>query len=105
MAMFAFALTIPTPLKTSPRMLCSMYPKTCSTRQRTFDFFRFDSFALARIYNPSLSNIRIFNPQTYHTFFIINYLMRIANPYITQCRIANPTQRPALRTSPRTEII
>ena len=33
----------------------------------------------------------------------MNYLMRIANPYITQCRIANPTQRPALRTSPRTE--
>ena len=106
MAMFAFALTIPTPLKTRPRMLCSMYPKTCSTRQRTFDFFRFDSFCaftLARIYNPSLSNIRIFNPQTYHTLFIMNYLMRIANPYITQCRIANPTQRPDFRTSPRTD--
>ena len=42
--MFAFALTIPTPLKTSPLMLCSMNPKTCSTRQLTFDFFRFDSF-------------------------------------------------------------
>lgn len=34
----------------------------------------------------------------------MNYLMRIANPYITQCRIVNPTQRPALRTSPRTEL-
>ena len=33
----------------------------------------------------------------------MNYLMRIANPYIYMCRIANPTQRPALRTSPRTE--
>ena len=32
----------------------------------------------------------------------MNYLMRIANPYIYMCRIANPTQRPALRTSPRT---
>ena len=33
----------------------------------------------------------------------MNYLMRIANPYIYMCRIANPTQRPALRTSPRTD--
>ena len=33
----------------------------------------------------------------------MNYLMRIANPYITQCRIANPTQRPDFRTSPRTD--
>ena len=63
-----------------------------------------NSFTLARIYNPSLSNIRICNPQTYHTLFIMNYLMRIANPYIYMCRIANPTQRPALRTSPRTEL-
>ena len=31
--------------------------------------------------------------------------MRIANPYIYMCRIANPTQRPALRTSPRTDIL
>lgn len=29
--------------------------------------------------------------------------MRIANPYNNLCRIANPTQRPTLRTSPRTE--
>ena len=49
---------------------------------------RLQDFTLARIYNPSLSNIRIFNPQTYHTLFIMNYLMRIANPYIYMCRIA-----------------
>ena len=98
-----FRPPMPTPQKISPLRLCSMYPKTCSTRQRTFDFFRFDSFTLARIYNPSLSNIRIYNPQTYHTLLIMNYLMRIANPYIYMCRIANPTQRPALRTPPRTE--
>ena len=35
----------------------------------------------------------------------MNYLMRISNPYIYMCRIANPTQRPALRTSPRTDIL
>ena len=89
MAMFAFALTIPTPLKTSPRMLCSMYPKTCSTRQRTFDFFRFDSFTLARIYNPSLSNIRIFNPQTY-PYIIYNELFnadcKSLYLYVSDCK-------------------
>ena len=46
-----------------------------------------EAFTLARIYNPSLSNIRIYNPQTYHTLFIMNYLMRISNPYIYMCRI------------------
>ena len=34
--MLAFALTIPTHRNTKPPIVCSMNPKTCSTRLRTF---------------------------------------------------------------------
>ena len=42
--MLAFDLIIPTPRKIRPPIVCSMNPKTCSIRLRTFDFCRLLSF-------------------------------------------------------------